>query len=65
MIRFLLLAVVLSATAIAAAAEDVDLALDYRENVTAGPGSFVMEVHDFHGFGEAMTRKLVSEIAWR
>ena len=31
----------------------------YRENVTGGPGSFVLEVHDFHSFGEAMTRKLV------
>jgi hypothetical protein len=37
----------------------------YRENVTGGPGSFVLEVHDFHVFGEAMTRKLVSEIAMR
>ncbi len=35
----------------------------YRENVTGGSGSFVLEVHDFHVFGEAMTRKLVSEIA--
>ena len=35
----------------------------YRENVTGGPGSFVLEVHDFHTFGEAMTRKLVTEIA--
>jgi Protein of unknown function (DUF1194) len=35
----------------------------YRENVAGGPGSFVIEVHDFHAFGEAMTRKLVSEIA--
>jgi hypothetical protein len=35
----------------------------YRENVVGGPGSFVIEVHDFHAFGEAMTRKLVSEIA--
>ncbi len=35
----------------------------YRENVTGGPGSFVLEVHDFESFGEAMTRKLVSEIA--
>jgi hypothetical protein len=35
----------------------------YRENVTGGPGSFVIEVHDFQSFGEAMTRKLVSEIA--
>ena len=35
----------------------------YRENVTGGPSSFVLEVHDFHTFGEAMTRKLVTEIA--
>ena len=35
----------------------------YRENVTGGPGSFVLEIHDFQSFGEAMTRKLVSEIA--
>ena len=39
------------------------LANYYRENVTGGPGSFVLEVHDFHSFGEAMTRKLVTEIA--
>src|SRR5579863_293206 len=35
----------------------------YRENVTGGPASFVLEVHDFHTFGEAMTRKLVTEIS--
>ena len=35
----------------------------YRQNVTGGPGSFVLEVHDFHSFGEAMTRKLITEIA--
>ena len=35
----------------------------YRENVTGGPGSFVLEVRDFTKFGEAMTRKLVMEIA--
>jgi Protein of unknown function (DUF1194) len=39
------------------------LANYYRENVTGGPGSFVLEVHDFHTFGEAMTRKLLTEIA--
>ncbi len=37
----------------------------YRENVTGGPSSFVLEVHDFQTFGEAMTRKLVTEIAER
>ena len=35
----------------------------YRENVTGGPGSFVVEVRAFAAFGEAMTRKLVQEIA--
>jgi hypothetical protein len=39
------------------------LAKYYRENVTGGPASFVLEVHDFHTFGEAMTRKLVTEIS--
>lgn len=35
----------------------------YRENVAGGPGAFVVEIRDFKTFGEAMTRKLVSEIA--
>jgi hypothetical protein len=35
----------------------------YRNNVTGGPGSFVLEVHDFQTFGDAMTRKMISEIA--
>lgn len=39
------------------------LANYYRDNVTGGPGSFVLEIHDFSTFGEAMTRKLISEIA--
>jgi hypothetical protein len=37
----------------------------YRENVVGGPGAFVLEVHDFHIFGEAMKRKLINEIASR
>jgi hypothetical protein len=37
----------------------------YQDNVTGGPGSFVMEVRDFKAFGDAMTRKLVAEIAAR
>ena len=28
-----------------------------------GPGAFVYEVTDFASFGEAMTRKLVNEVA--
>jgi hypothetical protein len=41
------------------------LAKYYRDNVAGGPGSFVLEVHDFHAFAEAMTHKLVNEIAAR
>ncbi len=37
----------------------------YRTNVTGGVGSFVLSVHDFNVFGEAMTKKLISEIASR
>jgi hypothetical protein len=35
----------------------------YRENVAGGTGNFVVEVHDFTTFGEAMSRKLLNEIA--
>jgi hypothetical protein len=41
------------------------LPLYYEQNVTGGLGSFVLVVHDFQSFGEAMTRKLVTEIASR
>ncbi len=37
----------------------------YRAQVTGGPGSFVLVVHDFASFGEAITRKLLQEIASR
>ena len=35
----------------------------YRQNVIGGPGAFVVEVREFAAFGEAMTRKLINEIA--
>ena len=35
----------------------------YRENVTGGVGSFVVAIHDFHSFAEAIKRKLINEIA--
>ena len=35
----------------------------YRQNVIGGPGAFVVEVREFPAFGEAMTRKLINEIA--
>lgn len=37
----------------------------YQANVTGGPGSFVLEVHSFQAFRDAMVRKLLSEIAAR
>jgi hypothetical protein len=35
----------------------------YRQNVVGGPGAFLLVVQDFNSFGEAMTNKLVTEIA--
>jgi len=35
----------------------------YRENVIGGAGAFLLVVENFESFTEAMTRKLVSEIA--
>ncbi len=35
----------------------------YRDNVIGGVGAFVLPINDFNSFGEAMIRKLVSEIA--
>lgn len=35
----------------------------YDENVVGGAGHFVVEVRSFEAFGEAMTRKLINEIA--
>jgi hypothetical protein len=37
----------------------------YHDNVTGGPGSFLLTVEDFETFGEAMTKKLLNEIAAR
>jgi hypothetical protein len=35
----------------------------YRENVIGGPGAFLLVVENFETFTEAITRKLISEIA--
>ena len=35
----------------------------YRQNVIGGPGAFLQVVQDFSSFGEAITNKLVNEIA--
>lgn len=39
------------------------LANYYRDNVTGGPGSFVMEARDFNSFGQAIIKKMIAEIA--
>ena len=35
----------------------------YRNNVTGGPGSFVIEAKDFNSFGQAIIKKMIAEIA--
>ncbi len=35
----------------------------YRENVTIGPGNFVIEINSFESFAEAIKRKLIQEIS--
>ena len=35
----------------------------YREKVIGGPGAFVMVAKDYASFGQALTKKLVAEIA--
>jgi hypothetical protein len=35
----------------------------YRQNVTGGPGSFVITIEDFSTFAEAIVNKLLTEIA--
>jgi hypothetical protein len=39
------------------------LAKYYRENVIGGSDAFLLTVEDFHSFADAITRKLVTEIA--
>ncbi|MCW5693886.1 MAG: DUF1194 domain-containing protein [Pseudolabrys sp.] len=39
------------------------LAKYYRDNVTGGPGSFVMEAQSFESFGDAILKKMIAEIA--
>src|SRR5262249_40279426 len=35
----------------------------YRDNVTGGPGSFVVEANDFTSFEQAIIKKMIAEIA--
>ena len=35
----------------------------YRDHVIGGAGAFVLKIDDFHSFAEAMTQKLITEIA--
>jgi hypothetical protein len=39
------------------------LANYYRNNVTGGPGSFVMVAEDFNSFGKAIVSKMIAEVA--
>ena len=39
------------------------LANYYRDNVTGGPGTFVLEAKDFNSFGQAIIKKMIAEIA--
>lgn len=39
------------------------LAKYYQDNVTGGPGSFVMEAKNFDSFGEAIIKKMIAEVA--
>ena len=39
------------------------LANYYKENVVGGPGAFVIVAEDFNSFGQAITKKLIAEIA--
>lgn len=39
------------------------LAKYYKDNVTGGPGSFVMEAQNFQSFGDAILKKMIAEIA--
>lgn len=39
------------------------LAKYYRDNVTGGPGNFVLEAKNFSSFGEAIVKKMIAEIA--
>jgi uncharacterized protein DUF1194 len=39
------------------------LAKYYSDNVTGGPGSFVLEAKNFNSFGEAIIKKMIAEIA--
>jgi hypothetical protein len=45
--------------------EDLSLAKWYRDNVIAGPGSFVMTIAGYQGFAVAIKKKLLREISWQ
>ena len=35
----------------------------YRNNVTGGPGSFVLVAKNFNSFGQAIIKKMIAEVA--
>ena len=42
---------------------ETDLDQYFRENVIGGPGAFIIPVQNYNAFGEAIMRKLVTEIS--
>ncbi len=45
--------------------EDLSLETWYRDNVIAGPGSFVMTATNYSNFATAIKKKLLKEITWQ
>ena len=45
--------------------EDLSLEKWYRDNVIAGPGSFVMTATNYTNFATAVRKKLLREITWQ
>lgn len=62
-VRDRLAAAGITINALALLGETPWLAGYYRDNVIGGPDAFVLPVRDFHGFAEAMRRKLAAEVA--
>ena len=45
--------------------DNPELAQYYSRNVITGPDAFVMDVHEYTGFADAIRRKLIREISPR
>ncbi len=45
--------------------DDLSLPTWYRDNVIAGPGSFVIAISDYADFADAIRKKLLREIEYQ